>query len=206
MGKTESKGTKTSSMGIWIPVIVAIISGVFALWQASLSGKSAQDAEKIVSSNLPLPVGTIVASFLKPKDFYKQMDGRETFDKNKSTWCFANGEENITNTPYYDLSGSTKIENLQGYFLRGLDKSGKIDPHGKQRSLGSKQKDALEQHIHHMTETITAAHAGNKAGNQGYQVGPKSSNFDKTQGIASDTISTETRPKNIAVNYYIKIR
>ena len=237
-----------SKISIWIPVLVAIISGLFSLWLAIISQGRAtsvnkdkvqierliessestlsdltelnQKYESLRSSIKQLPIGTIVASFLEPLDFYMQMDNRDSFNKDISTWCFANGDENIINTPYYNLrgTGEARIENLQGYFLRGYDESGEIDPNGENRSLGDNQLDTFQGHFHENNATkwygthYTTSYIDQRTPNVGGNVTVGHTNVPHATTPITDNVngsprmSKETRPKNVSVNYHIKIR
>jgi hypothetical protein len=104
--------------------------------------------------------------------------------------------------------------NLQGYFLRGLDTTGTIDPDAASRTslgiydnlnrwtgafLATVEPAAFASHVHPPlapTSTISGIGGGNSSFTSG--------------GNRSDVLSTgpaggsETRPINIAVNYFIK--
>ena len=186
------------------------------MFQANISTTKAQEAETTVASSKPLPVGTIIASFIEPREFYKLMDNRETFDREKSTWCYADGEGNILNTPYYVSRGAneSRIEDLRGYFLRGLDPTGRIDPDGSSRIAGSDQPDTFGTHSHAMTykekgDKGDAAPVGKKDTDIAFR-GANNFKYTKNPGSIGNPMKEEggqeTRPKNIAVYYYIKIR
>ena len=245
----------TSKAGIWIPVIVAIVSGLFSLSQALISAQKVdrvtdvkKEIEKLnerteenrnqltkinedveariaqlnqeTSFGDNLPVGTIVASFLEPEQFYKYYNGEVFFDKNNHKWCFANGKENIVNTDYFDLTGLTKINDLRGYFLRGLDISGTIDSDGTERKLGSSQKDLFQGHGHNIgrasgfdMRATAGSTGGDELDQQRFAIGSSNSEnigeirigIPGNSGFGTPRFGLETRPKNIAVNYYIKI-
>ncbi len=77
-----------------------------------------------------------------------------------------------------------------GRFIRGLDKSGKIDP---SRKLGSKQEDSFKSHDHKISET-----SGGLGGSAPGLVMTNSHHAPKMTGFEG---GSETRPKNIALLY-----
>ena len=83
-----------------------------------------------------------------------------------------------------------KTPNLRGYFVRGFG------PESGSSSFGSPQEDALKSHTH--TAIQTTDFSGAFASNSGRaRYGGN--------GITGSTGETETRPKNIAMLYCIKI-
>jgi microcystin-dependent protein len=104
-----------------------------------------------------------------------------------------------------------RIPDYRGVFLRGFDAGAGMDPDAKYRwdptgnntanVVGSLQCDALQDHTHKYDITSPAAvsQSGSAAG----------TNVTKkqTEGLASPArFSSETRPRNIAVNYIIRFR
>jgi hypothetical protein len=101
---------------------------------------------------------------------------------------------------YTALGNSNVVPNLGGYFLRGLDTSGTVDPNGAGRTVRSLQQDTFAQHTHN---TDTTPWFWNEAIPGGaYIVGTNTTNGVHTQ-TSSATGSSETRPKNAAVLYLI---
>lgn len=115
--------------------------------------------------------------------------------------------------------GTFNVPDLRGRFVRGTDSGSGIDPDAKNRtagaaggnvgdSVGSIQEDAFQGHYH-----ITNAGSGNdgtRAGigrhitavGSGASVGAATN--DNVHGVPK--VSTETRSKNIYVNWIIKAR
>lgn len=99
-------------------------------------------------------------------------------------------------TTYGSGDGSTtfNLPDLRGEFVRGWDDSRGID---SGRTLGSAQTDELKSHRHDIWQGTGAATVGAQAVTGQPYVG--------TQNAATaDTGGTETRPRNIALNYCIK--
>lgn len=88
------------------------------------------------------------------------------------------------------------LPDLRGYFVRGLDNSRNIDPG---RAIGTNQADELKSHTHSMYN-----HPGTDNGSS-----TGAARFYEFLGSGAVDISatggTETRPKNIAMLYCIKI-
>lgn len=86
-----------------------------------------------------------------------------------------------------------RLPDTRGQFLRGLDNGAGIDP---ARLLGSYQEDMFEAHVHAMGEEFSnvGPGSGTDAGGGLNFPGP----------LTQSTGGTETRPKNVAVNFFIK--
>lgn len=140
--------------------------------------------------NQTVPVGTIVTYGGNEKSY-------------PPGWLACDGSTfNQTQYPelYAALGNSNTLPNLAGYFLRGLDTSGNIDPDGKGRTVLSTQADAFAQHTHDVKETPWFWKEAVEGGN--YIVGTNTTNGLHTQ-VSAATGGAETRPKNAAVIYLI---
>jgi hypothetical protein len=87
-------------------------------------------------------------------------------------------------------------------FLRGMNVEGGADS-GPERKAGEPQQDALQKHHH---KTNATAQGWNQFGHkkQGYTSGgyAQKANVTEVKGLRT---ANETRPKNVAVYFYIKI-
>ena len=101
---------------------------------------------------------------------------------------------------YTALGNSNMLPNLEGYFLRGLDPTGKVDPDGAGRTPLSTQADNFGQHIHNTQQTPW--YWSEATGGDGYIVGTNTTNGLHVQS-SSPAGGDETRPKNAAVLYLI---
>ncbi|MEN6373758.1 MAG: hypothetical protein ABFD75_03115 [Smithella sp.] len=218
-----SEGTKST-------ILIAIISAVSAIVVAAITTygtivvyapeakkvkeelKDISDLEKIAN----LPIGTIVTSMLPPSLFAEVVGDPDpsVFDPRKSKWVLANGRD-IRSSRYGKLSGNTETPDLRGMFLRGLNEGredGKQDP--DVRKPGDYQKDAIQQHGHN-TEVI-----GKPTGYKeqvetpsgiGYTRHPAGRNAPHEKmsvnvlEVKGANAKVETRPRNAAVYFYIKI-
>jgi hypothetical protein len=95
------------------------------------------------------------------------------------------------------LLNQDTVPDLRGQFLRGLDTSGTVDPNGAGRSLLSAQPDTFASHNHSYASFSwsNGTGPGYSGGTDGF---PNNVSFD-----TGDTGDAETRPKNIAVNFFI---
>lgn len=167
-----------------------------------------------------VPIGTIVA-FGGPESCIP--DG----------WLFCNGDV-LNSSEYEELyntigtrwggDGNTfRIPDLRGRFLRGLDKSGKVDRDVSSRialfpggsfgaEIGTYQNDALQGHLHensgmYMASTVPGSGIG--VDGEGPNLGIQTFNLypnisDGINGVPR--VTGETRPVNAAVNYIIRAK
>jgi hypothetical protein len=142
-----------------------------------------------------VPVGTIVAYWGKVAP---------------EGWLMCDGS--IIDEKHFELRSlvGKNAPNLQGYFLRGFDPKGKVDPEGKKRIIGHKQKDQFQIHKHYRKDKRgRMLWKSGYLGVSGDDVLTHSHYFHKdkplyTGGPYIGSFGEETRPKNIAVNFIIK--
>lgn len=162
------------------------------------------------------PVGMIVASMLTEAQFQSL---------NGSSWVLAAGQS-VAGTLYATVTGNTTAPDLRGMILRGKN-NGRVD--GQQdvdgeRTLGALQGQSTKlpnsgfstsstgSHQHNTliggAGSIAAypgdnSHMGSSSGGAGWRT------YTDGQGVHSHSITaggdSETRPKNIAVNHFIKV-
>ncbi|WP_343633942.1 hypothetical protein [Fluviicola sp.] len=167
-----------------------------------------------ISSNKELPIGTIVISYLNFEQFNAATKNNEKspggiWTSNKSKWAPCDGRP-IPNSKFQTLTSQSQIPDLRGMFLRGLNtfdpnqpvppvSANKADPDA--RIVGSYQSDELKSHKH--TFSYLKPKQNDSKGASGNH---KVSDTDVTNtGKTNATGGAETRPRNIAVYYYIKI-
>lgn len=180
---------------------------------------SIQNKKKKKSSDAPL--GTIVASLLNYNEFLK-LNGLEfESDLNKIIWVPCDGRKiGDKEGTYGAFSGGTSPD-LRGLFLRSVNDMGAYNatvPSPNSENLnpdnnkaGKTQKDAFAEHKHDSGARVRGdwTHAGNeygtaKTGNG--NVWEHHKNHKYQTPYTSPVGENETRPKNISVYYYIKIR
>lgn len=150
---------------------------------------SQQSAEIAALKAEESPQGAIIASLQAP-----QADG---YLSANATWYNCVGGT---------INGVT-IPDLRGVFLRGLDQGAGRDEDGPSRTAGSYQVDEFKSHTHTANMEIGAepthgaAQSHSAAGSHG-QVGVNyTSNY-----VLHSSGGSETRPENVAVYYYIKVK
>ncbi len=178
--------------------------------------RGTQQEGRLVEAEAQVPVGTIVASYLAWGEFQAAARNNVTNPEGnawspRSKWCPADGRQ-VTGSRFEAVTGERNVPELRGRFLRGLNTfdqgqpaiAGSIgDPDNRQR--GSYQPDDLRSHRHRVRSSI-----GNAIGSDNYdvaggqfRVGPPNASKDTTD--APETGGVETRPRNVAIFYYVRI-
>ena len=114
-----------------------------------------------------------------------------------SNWKVCDG------TPYdvglyadlFAILGTPTVPDLQGYFLRGQDPTGNVDPDGKTRALGSVQPDDFRSHTHAQQYTDYGDFTQIAEGGT----------WQRYEGGTGPAGGDETRPKNVCVLYVINL-
>lgn len=163
-----------------------------------------------------LPIGTIIPSMLDPNEFSKTVVDPRDLDPVRSKWALADGKKDITGSLYAQVTGKTRPPDLRGMFLRGMNVRGEGADPDKQRKAGNRQKDAFQQHYHETTATGYQRNVPNKTSK--YTWGKNKDLGYTSDGDAdivpgevlkpiggANYVPEETRPKNVAVYFYIKI-
>lgn len=170
-------------------------------------------------------IGTIIASTLTYDKLCIQLNERASFNAKKSTYAPCDGRS-VTGSYYSEVTDKTKTLDLRGMFLRGLNMfyedeqagpldQSKADPDS--RSIGDYQEDDFKKHNHgggnHSHNIL--GESGAAGGNQSFITGDRrsstqwSGNNNSMVYNSGEIIDTEggeeTRPKNIAVYYYMRI-
>ncbi|MEL0046835.1 MAG: hypothetical protein VW995_18890 [Deltaproteobacteria bacterium] len=154
------------------------------------------------------PVGSIVPSMLNENQFKAQIGDPSTFSSSSSKWTLADGRA-ISGSTYSTVTSQPNAPDLRGMFLRGLNagrSDGNQDPEGGSRTIGNYQADQVRSHNHNngSFDRLMIANGLYTTNGAVDNTGPPEVNL-----FTSATINafggTETRPRNIAVNYYIRI-
>jgi len=167
-----------------------------------------------------VPIGTIVAYYGESLSPTLRNEG----------WALCNGGAIPTASDFDQMRNLATAAghpgvypNLQGYFLRGATENSAIDPDRNSRTggsanlkIGSRQDDAIMRHQHRTNAPTPKNDAASSAfgshpSNPGVILG--SGDFFQTHAALTDDASaisnktsSETRPKNVYVNYIIKAR
>lgn len=153
------------------------------------------------------PIGMIVPSMLTEAQFQSL---------NGSSWVLAQGQT-ATGTAYASITGQSTVPDLRGMFLRGKNNGradGQQDP-GGERTVGNLQgqataKNGLAISDPGHTHSLTNRNAGIPGSGNGVAAATAASGGTTDvswsgTGVSLGAGDAETRPKNVAVNYFIKV-
>jgi len=206
--------------GTIVPIIVAIIGAIASLGVARITATNSAKPAAIeaVGAELGVLVGTIITSVVPPEELPNVDIGLKGFDPQKARWVPADGRT-VAGSRYAVLYQKTTVPDLRGLFLRGLNRSEmnlvRTDmfaaPNDSGRVAGYQpQMDSLQMHSHrYEVGGGSAHHGGTFAGVEGDNtyasariLEPMTIDREKNGDVRTDV---ETRPKNAAVFYYIRI-
>jgi hypothetical protein len=189
------KKIPVSIIAICVAVLTVLISFAVIrgdtsidIWGIKIEPKEISQPTRTTTN---FPVGSVIASYLSTQQM------RVKF---KDEWVLADGRDVSTNTEFYKTTGKTKLPDLRGMFIRGLNYGRNDeyrDPDDK-RVVGDYQPDAFQKHQHGIA---TAGVWGRSF--KGENGDPKTAY--KADGDTKYTGGEETRAKNVALYYYIKI-
>lgn len=130
-----------------------------------------------------------------------------------SGWLLADGSE-VSRTTYARLfaaigttygagDGSTtfNLPDLRGEFIRGLDNARGVDAG---RALGSAQQDDLKSHSHRFKTSSNTTSSGNSDAVHRNVMSNVNIFWNDPGSSLENTGGSETRPRNIAMNFIIK--
>ncbi len=213
---TSSKhfsNTKTiySTWIAMITTIIGIVAGLVTISALNLNqgavGPQGVSGPQGPPGSPGVPIGTIFACALSPDQLY------ETYgDSVKTRWMPADGREISTDSDYAKITGRTKLPDLRGAFLRGLNafepglirSDGLEDPDGLNRVVGDYQPDSIISHTHSVP-MVSQAHDNSRTQITTNPNMPRWFDSIQDEVRTQPAGSTETRPGNIAVYYYILV-
>ena len=140
-----------------------------------------------------LPVGSVVHSMLTEAQFQ---------DEAGDGWILADGRS-VADSSYAEITGFTTVPDLRGIFLRGKN-NGRNTTLGNasgESALGTYQGDAFAEHSHSYSYQIPDAADGGSDGGGDTDRGLETINA--STGSAGST--TETKPRNVTVNIFIRV-
>lgn len=161
-----------------------------------------------IKKSANLPIGSIISSMLDSSRFAETVgDDTNSFKSTKNKWVLADGQKDLTGSKYHELTGKKHTPDLRGMFLRGMNvgrDDGKQDPK-QERTVGDYQEDAILEHEHN-TNALTFRW-DDKTTNYGYtSAGTAHAPVASVTTVKDKkTAAEETRPRNVAVYFYIKI-
>ncbi len=159
--------------------------------------------------------GSVIASVLDYAHLIKITNDPEVIDPKKSGWIPADGRS-IAGSQLSTLSGMQNAPDLRGRFLRGLNtiynvgqpplnsSTADVDDPASNRKAGDYQGDVFTQHTHACSH-FNGGVITDMSNDQDQRRCSYGNMIPATTDPASVGGGSETRPKNIAVYYYIKI-
>ena len=147
-----------------------------------------------------LPVGTIIGSMLSPEEISISL-GESTLQSHEKSWVLADNAI-VRGSQYAILTSRDRVPDLRGVFLRGIN-GDRSDGKGDvvQRNAGDYQIDALQTHFHRVQTGLAPRGAGPDV----WLDGDFQSGRDTGPASGANVSTQETRPRNVAVYWYIKI-
>jgi hypothetical protein len=202
------------------PVLVALITALTTIYVQSKDVRQARDeaenAARAARKTQELGVGMVVASMLTPIAFAQSVGDPWPFDPLKSRWSLADGEE-VSGSTYQKQMSVNRVPDMRGLFLRGAnynrtDQWADLQPHDAE----GRQEDTTRMPRTGFTVTSAGAHShtvaatGAEDGWGRLEIGGPATDTmsTSTNGDHTHTLSggdPETRPRNIAVYFYIRI-
>ena len=137
-----------------------------------------------------LPIGSILASMLSPQDFLRIYG---------VGWIPADGREIETTSEYFRITAKKKIPDLRGMFLRGMNLDRTDGDPDRDRVVGDPQGDMIKTHAHPYTDRSPSGGSGAELASG------RSYGRPIEEKLSGPVGGVETRPKNVAVYYYLKI-
>lgn len=139
-------------------VVMVLVCLVLVAIAPLITNKQKRSEEETINTTPNIRPGTIVAYY-----------GSSVPDK--SGWLLCDGQtfdQNVYPALYAALGNKTTTPNLKGYFIRGLDPNGTVDPYatengGTARSLNSSQASANKKHYHGLYSTNVSGGESDKS-------------------------------------------
>ncbi|ANI90241.1 hypothetical protein A9P82_13640 [Arachidicoccus ginsenosidimutans] len=161
-------------------------------------------------------LGTIIASILSYDQLTQEIREAAVFSAPHSSYAPCDGRS-IQNSCLNRNTGQINAPDLRGKFLRGLntiysvgqplpfDPNTHGDPDGANRTANDYQPDTIGQHAHNVIGHFLEASGGSGFNGYGFESNSRQGNKTYTTDNSGNGINSETRPRNVAVYYYIKI-
>lgn len=169
-----------------------------------------------------LPVGTVIASILEPKIFLSNGRNKKWHLADDSAIPLDSAYKKIVENA--NIAKKDRLPDLRGVFLRGMNvgrSDGKEDPEGSKRVAGSFQASAtkLPRSAFTGVTNVAGKHTHSHKAPRNYNSGggdharakPDGSSTTNPSGNHKHTVTingggdVETRPRNVAIYFYIKV-
>ncbi len=159
-------------------------------------------------------LGTIISSVLDYDKLCHEINEPALINNTKSSYVPCDGRE-IKGSKLAAITGRQNVPDLRGKFTRGLNVIYSVgqptpfdplqngDPEGANRVVGDYQPDGLKQHQHHLIH-FDGGVVSDYSDDQDH----RKASYGNMIGVNTDLAGEskyETRVRNIAVYYYIKI-
>jgi microcystin-dependent protein len=176
--------------------LVLICVASLLLYPGMINQASAEPENNLSAAEAGIPIGTVItfAGAIAPEG-YLICDGKPYSRLNYQNLYMVIG----TMYGVGDGGSTFKVPDLRGEFLRGVDSGRGIDTG---RALGSSQADELKSHTHRIIGS--AGGENTDAYNPSTGVCSANSYYGIFGGGIENTGGSETRPRNVAINYCIK--
>lgn len=142
-----------------------------------------------------LPVGSFIHSILSEAQFQSQVG---------TGWILADGRS-ISGSALATLSGFTTAPDARGIFMRGRN-NGRSTTTGNSTgavALGSYEADTLKTHFHNLNGVSGVTHLTETGGDIATDDG---SELARPDVFVTDSVGdTETKPRNITTNIFLRI-
>lgn len=201
MNENIIKKIPVSIIAFCVVILTSVFSYAVLVGESKINIWGIEIDPKIIDINLiqpsqsvNLPVGSVISSFLTPKQI-NEITNVE--------WVLADGTGISTSSKLFKITGKIKLPDLRGMFIRGLNVSKKTgeqrDFDGNARVVGDYQTDLIKKHKHKYKSAARKEVSGKGSSS------PFAWNTDTYTTEYNINGGSETRPKNIALYYYIKI-
>jgi len=168
-----------------------------------LSTQGGAQSNTSVSPSSVGSLGEVKSSVLKEAQFQKLngtgwvlMDGRSIKGTDLAALGFG-----------LETADGPAMPDARGVFLRGVngERSGETGDVDIKRSVGTYQSDAVQEHQHQYADCSFGGHLNDRGKPNKSEDNDGAFETRTSQGVTGAKVSEETRPRNIAVYFYIKV-
>jgi hypothetical protein len=202
----SSETVRTTLITVIGTIVVALVTTLGTLYSNIVGSQDKIGKIQADVGAFKLPVGSVVGSLLTPAEFAQQVGDPGNFDVTKSRWTLADGKS-VSGTGWAKLRENAPVPNLCGVFLRGKNNASRSATEVPELNLGQYDADLVGPHEHDIMVQRNGGPTGGGilwfGSNHGAVV------LDPlVEGVHYDGNARtpyETRPKNVTVNFFVKI-